>query len=403
MLPRGSREPAFWRRTGPVVFLTVIFFVNFASRIVFAPFLPTIEKDLGISHSGAGLFFFLIAVGYCVALLGSGFVSARLTHRRTIVVSCMGVGLSLIIMSVAGGLWEFRLGLLLLGFAAGLYIPSAIATITSLIDSSHWGKAIAIHELAPNFAFILVPVLGDFALRWSTWRAALGFFAAIAVIMSVAFARYGKGGEFAGESPASSSLRNLAAVPSFWLLTALFCFAVASTVGVFAMLPLYLIHERGMNQSWANTLVSLSRLSGPAMGFVGGWASDYLGPKTTIVVSLLITGVTTLLIGPAPDAWLPSLVVLQPALAVCFFPAGFAAISAIGPAASRNVAISFVVPLGFLVGAGSIPALIGFMGDTSSFATGLVLVGGLILSGALLALFLRLPEAKAAGAQVDMG
>lgn len=276
-------EGAFWRRTGPLVVLTVIFFVNFASRIILAPFLPAIERDLGISHSGAGLFFFLIAVGYCVSLLGSGFVSARLTHRRTIVVSCIGVGISLLIMSVAGGLWEIRLGLLLLGLAAGLYIPSAIATITSLIDSSHWGKAIAIHELAPNLAFILVPVLGDFALRWSSWRMALGFLGVIAVIMSVAFARYGSGGEFAGESPASSSLKALVVLPAFWLLTGLFCFAVSSTVGIFAMLPLYLVHERGMGQSWANTLLALSRLSGPVMGLIGGWVSDRFGPKRTIV------------------------------------------------------------------------------------------------------------------------
>jgi NNP family nitrate/nitrite transporter-like MFS transporter len=391
-------EGAFWRRTGPLVVLTVIFFVNFASRIILAPFLPAIERDLGISHSGAGLFFFLIAVGYCVSLLGSGFVSARLTHRRTIVVSCIGVGISLLIMSVAGGLWEIRLGLLLLGLAAGLYIPSAIATITSLIDSSHWGKAIAIHELAPNLAFILVPVLGDFALRWSSWRMALGFLGVIAVIMSVAFARYGSGGEFAGESPASSSLKALVVLPAFWLLTGLFCFAVSSTVGIFAMLPLYLVHERGMGQSWANTLLALSRLSGPVMGLIGGWVSDRFGPKRTIVGSFLITGMTTLLIGPVPDAWLPLFVILQPALAVCFFPAGFAAISAIGPVASRNVAVSFVVPLGFLVGAGVIPALIGFMGDTSSFARGLILVGSLILSGALLGLFLKVPEAKTAEA-----
>jgi NNP family nitrate/nitrite transporter-like MFS transporter len=306
----------------------------------------------------------------------------------------MGVGLSLLIMSVAGGLWQFRLGLLLLGFAAGLYIPSAIATITSLIDSSHWGKAIAIHELAPNLAFILVPLIGDFALRSSSWRAALGFLGVSAVVTSVAFARFGSGGEFAGEPPARAALKALVVLPAFWLLTALFCFAVASTVGIFAMMPLYLIHERGMEQSWANSLVAFSRLSGPAMGFAGGWASDRFGPKRTIVGSFLITGMTTLLIGTVSDAWLALFVILQPALAVCFFPAGFAAISAIGPVASRNVAVSFVVPLGFLVGAGVIPAVIGFMGDTSSFAMGLILVGSLILSGALLAAFLNLPEAR---------
>jgi hypothetical protein len=42
------------------------------------------------------------------------------------------------------------------------------------------------------------------------------------------------------------------------------------------------------------------------------------------------------------------------------------------------------------------------MGDTSSFATGLILVGSLILSGALLGLFLNVPETKTGEVQVDM-
>jgi len=34
---------SFLREVGPVVFLVVIFFLNFVSRIILAPLLPTIE------------------------------------------------------------------------------------------------------------------------------------------------------------------------------------------------------------------------------------------------------------------------------------------------------------------------------------------------------------------------
>src|SRR5262249_22803417 len=63
-------EP-FWPQVGPVFFLTVLFLINFIARIILSPLLPTIEKELGISHGEAGSFFFLISAGYVIALLGS--------------------------------------------------------------------------------------------------------------------------------------------------------------------------------------------------------------------------------------------------------------------------------------------------------------------------------------------
>jgi NNP family nitrate/nitrite transporter-like MFS transporter len=100
----------------------------------------------------------------------------------------------------------------------------------------------------------------------------------------------------------------------------------------------------------------------------------------------------TVLLGLVKGYWLVIVVFLQPMLAVCFFPAGFAALSCIGPSKARNVAVSLTIPLAFLIGAGGIPTGIGMMGDFSSFALGFGIVGGLILVGFILSLTLKLPE-----------
>ena len=160
------------------------------------------------------------------------------------------------------------------------------------------------------------------------------------------------------------------------------------------MLPLYLVSERGMNHSRANGLIALSRFMGPFMGVFGGWVSDKLGPRRTMVTSLFFTGITTLLLGPVPTPWIGVFVFLQPLLAVWFFPAGFAALAMITSARARNLAVSFAVPAGFVLGAGVVPTLIGVMGDAGSFASGFTLVGGLILSGAALAHYLKLPDRR---------
>jgi NNP family nitrate/nitrite transporter-like MFS transporter len=382
---------SFYQQLRPVGFLAVIFLINFIARIVLSPLLPTIEKDLQISHAQAGSLFFLIATGYITGLLGSGFIASRSTHKITIVISTAGVGLALLGISLVSSLQPMRLGLFGLGFASGLYIASAISTITSLIERPHWGKAIAVHEVAPNLAFFASPFVAELFLSWSTWRLALSFLGVASLIASFAYLRMGRGGEFAGASPASGAFWLLVQSASFWILTTLFGLGISATIGVYAMLPLYLVIERGIDLSWANTLVALSRSYGPILGLLGGWVSDHLGPKRTLVTSLLFTGIATLLLGLASSVWISTVVLLQPLLAVWFFPAAFAALAATTPPAARNLAVAFTIPVGYLIGGGAIPTFIGIMGDAESFALGFVVTGILILSGGVLAGVLRLP------------
>jgi NNP family nitrate/nitrite transporter-like MFS transporter len=393
---RGSnRAPAgvrsFRSQVRPVFFLAGLFFLNFASRIILSPLLPTIERELAISHSQAGFFFFLSSGGYLAGLLSSGVLTSRSSHRVAIVASLAGVGIAMLTIAAAMSLWLIRCGLIVLGFAAGFYLPSAIATITALVDKKHWGKAIAIHELAPNVAFFAAPFLAEIFLRWSTWRMGLGVLGALSLVASVSFSQFGRGGGFSGEAPGSQAFAVLVRTPAFWLMMVLFGVGVSSTIGVYAMLPLYLVSERNFDQSTANTVVAFSRSYGPFLGLLGGWASDKLGAKQTIAISLAFTGIVTLLLGMLSGRALGAAVLVQPLLAVWFFPAAFAAIAMITPPNARNLAVAFSVPVGYIIGGGAIPTFIGAMGDRGSFATGFVVTGLLIGSGGLLSFRLRLP------------
>lgn len=388
----NAQGKPFLRQLGPVVFLVLIFLLNFISRVIFSPLLPTIEKELQIGHGQAGFFFFLISAGYLSGLLTSGFLSSRTSHRQTILTSGTGLGLALFILALTNHLWVLRVGLYLLGFAAGLYMPSAIATITALVEQRHWGKAIAVHELAPNLAFFTGPFVAELFLRHASWRTALAVLGAISMVITLGYGQYGRGGRFRGESPASSAFGVLVRKPAFWIMLILFGMGVSSTVGIYAMLPLYLVSDRHIEASWANTLTALSRSYGPIFGVLGGWVSDRLGPKQTMTVSLIVTGALTLLLGSVADNWIAVSVVVQPALAVWFFPAGFAALAVIAPPQARNLAVGFTIPFGYLIGGGATPWFIGTMGDAHLFARGFVITGVLILGAGLLALLLKLPS-----------
>jgi len=84
-------------------------------------------------------------------------------------------------------------------------------------------------------------------------------------------------------------------------------------------------------------------------------------------MSLTFTGITTLMVGLVATTWISIVVLLQPLLAVWFFPAAFAALAATTPVAARNIAVAFTIPFGYLIGGGMIPTFIGIMGDTGSF------------------------------------
>ncbi len=376
---------------GPLLFLAAIFFVNFLARIILSPLMPVIEGDLKLDHGQAGILFLLISVGYFIALMASGYVSSRLKHKYTIVVSSAAVGLALLATAYSPGLGGVRLGILVMGMAAGLYFPSGMATITSLFRSQHWGKAIAVHELAPNLAFASAPLLSEMLLGWTSWRGVLALAGMASLLLGAAFARFGRGGEFAGEAPAFGFLHKLCQQPFFWMMLVLFGLGIGSTTGVYSMLPLFLVSERGMEPDHANTIVALSRLPTLGMALVSGWVADRVGAKRTMACFLASTGIMTLLLGLAPGEWTVFIVFLQAMLAVCFFPAALAALSSIGLAGSRNLIISFTIPFAYLMGAGATPAIIGMFGQAGSFAWGISLTGVLITMGAMLSGLLKLP------------
>lgn len=393
--PTGNAEnvaensDSFQHHIAPLLLLTSIFFVNFISRIVQAPLMPEIEKELGLSHAAAGSLFLSLSSGYFITLIGSGFFTARLKHRGTIILSVLALSLALIATSFSQGLMGIRIGLICLGLAAGLYLPSGIATLTSLVSPKHWGKALALHELAPNLSFMAAPLMAEAIILQFSWRAAFLMLGLVALILGLVYVRFGRGGEFAGEPPSPRAIRALVSVPTFWVMIALFSLGVCGTLGVYTMLPLYLVTEVGFEREFANTLVAISRVSTIGMAFVGGWANDRFGSKKTLGVVFLLSGSLTLLLGISPRAWIYVILFLQPMVAVCFFPAGLAVLSTIGPPNARNLTISLTTPFAFLLGGGVVPTLIGFIGDTWSFSAGISLVGGFILCGALLTRLLK--------------
>ncbi|MGD9046106.1 MAG: MFS transporter [Desulfobacterales bacterium] len=384
-------EP-FGGAIGSVLFLTLLFFLTFIGRFIFAPLMPAMSSELGLSHSQAGSIFLCASIGVFIGSLSSGFISSRIQHKGTIALSLLGTASALLLCTMFTSLWVLRGLVLMLGLMAGMNLPSNVATITALVSRQDWGKALAVQQTAPPLSLILGPLLTVFLLTWFSWRAPMVVIAIAGIAGAVILIRFGTIGQFPGDAPDLSLARTILSGRSFWIMIILFALGMGGQVGIYAMMPLYLIAERGMPEASANTLIGLSQISALFMTFFAGWVADRIGEKKAICIFLLLSGIVTVLLGLVSGHWLKVVVFLQPALIVCYFPAGFAALARIVQPNLRSLATAWVTPCAIVLGVGLFPLLLGYMGQTLTFASGIVAAGGIMMVGSGLPFFLDLIE-----------
>ncbi len=377
---------------GSILFIAILFFLGFISRFIFAPLMPIIEQEQGLTHSQAGSLFLMISLGFFVAQICSGFLSSRINHRGNLIVSGIGVGLALLIYNFSNSLWVIRGIMIMLGMAAGLHLPSAIATITAMVKREDWGKALSVHQVAPPTSLILGPLLAAVLLQFLPWRDILTCIGIVSIIVTVVFIRYGHHGDFPGDPPRIELIKVVFSHRSYWILIILFALGMGASIGIYTMLPLYLITEHGLEPGWANTLVGLSQISGLFMTFVSGWINDRIGTKPTIAAALILAGIATIMLGIMPRSWVVVIIFIQTALITSYFPPAFAALARIVHPNLRSVAASITTPVAFLLGGGLLPTAIGYMGQTFTFGLGIALTGCFVMLGSILVPFLVLRE-----------
>ena len=387
---RGKETLVFGFPLRPVLLLTAIFYLNFLSRVVIAPLLPIIEGEFGLGHTQAGSLFLFVAAGYCTGLFGSPFISSRLNHRRTILLASIAVGGVMLIVSRSASVSAMHSGLFAIGVSAGLYLPSGIAMLTDVVSKEHWGKTLAIHELAPNMAFVTTPLLVEVLLTYIPWRGIIAILGASSILIGFLFLLFGEGGRQKSETPNLETLKKILGNPSFWIMAAVFSQAVGGSLGVYTMLPVFLVDEVGMGRELANALVGSSRAFSVLILLLSGMITDRIGLKRATVAFLAIMGALTLMLGILHGRVITLvLVFLQPTAAVSIFPAGLAMVSLIFPSNLRSVAMSLVGIVGFLFGGGFIPQIIGYFAEVFSFSFSFFFVGVLVLATLPLLSYLR--------------
>jgi MFS transporter, NNP family, nitrate/nitrite transporter len=376
---------------GTVAVVTLLFFYTFVARFVFSPLFPTISADLKFKPGQAGALFLLGAVGMLAGSAFAGVVSARLKHRGTILMSVLGMAAVLVGAHFAASLWALRVVFILLGMFAGFQLPSSVATITATVKPEDWGAALSVQQMGPPLGLVVSPLIAAGLLTAFTWNTTLLWIAGLGVVLAlVFFFGFGGIGAFPGEPPSPAHIKPVLATRSFWVMVFLFALGMGAQVGIYTMLPLYLTQERGMTGGHANTILGLANIAPLVMVFLSGWISKRIGLRPTMGLFLSLTGLMTVLVGRLSGTGMVVCIFLMAALAVGFFAPAFASLSRIVQPDYRSLAAGFCPPLGFLLGAGLLPTLLGYVGQARSFSLGVTVTGAVILVGSAATLALRL-------------
>jgi NNP family nitrate/nitrite transporter-like MFS transporter len=379
---------------GSIVLITVMFLATFVARFIFPPLLPTMgegQSGFAINPSQAGSLFLAAAIGSLLGSFAAGFVSSRIKHRGSLLFSMFGIALALVGAYFAASVWALRAVFFVIGICVGLHLPSSVATITAMVRKEDWGKALSIQQLGPPLSLVASPLLAVLLLRWFSWNQTLLWVAGLCALLGLAFLVFLRGvGSFPGDPPNRAFAGPVLRTPSFWWMILLFALGMGAQIGVYTMLPLYLTTERHMDADAANTLLGLANIAPVATVFLGGWLTSRIGEKRMIGISLLLTGIVTVLVGILSGVALKVCVVLMAGLAVCFFPPAFAALSRIVQPTHRSLAAGFCPPTAFLIGGGLLPLILGYVGQAASFSLGIIVIGGVIAVGSAGAFLLRL-------------
>ncbi|MCL4466246.1 MAG: MFS transporter [Chloroflexi bacterium] len=367
-------------------------FLVTAAMLNFAPLVPAVRAEFGISNVWAGLLTSATVLTHTVLQLPAGQVSDSLGSRRTIALGVAIIGLSVLASGFAGGVETLLLWRMLLGVGTAIAFVGGLTYASTLVAPQRRVLAQSVYGAAANLGTLAMLLISERLAAFGGWREALVIegAATLAIGLLIAWRLQSNGAHAAG--PALSWGATLRETP-LWLLGLAHLVTYGAFTGVTSWVVTFLWERYGVGLEWAGPLAALLTLGAFLGRLFGGPFS--LGRQRTVVVWSCFAAAVSL--GWAPLA--PSLPLSLLALFAFgwFFSLPFGAVFSYAslvsgrPASGRE--ISFINGVAN-VGALSFPPLIGYALDsTGSYVAGFGMVAAIGM-GVSLALGLWLPRAR---------
>ena len=352
----------------------MLFWLNYSARAALGPLLVSVEQELGIGHTASTSLLLMQGIGFCLSAFFCGFLLNRIRPASVVGFSILACGLVLMCMPMVEGLNQGRLMFFLFGLTVGLYFPAGMATLSTLVLQRDWGKAVAVHELAPVLGFILIPLLAQAALLVTDWRGFYRAWGVLTVILALLWLKTGKGGHSYSAPPSFQGVSEIVRSPMFWAFVALLTLSNTGEFSVYSILTLYLVNVAKLGPETANMALAGSRLPAPVAVLIAGWAADRVNVCRMLIFCLLLHATALGMMCSPLQGLVLCGIVLQGVAVAALFPAIFKLFARTFVVERQALVISLSLPIASIFSAGIVPIFLGWCGEFVSFQAGLGLV-----------------------------
>lgn len=280
-----------------LVGLSIAHFAGHVTTSLLSALMPFIRDTFVLTNTQVGLAVtsFTLASGFSNAPLG--LLADRIGSRAVIAGGLLAMGLTSVLIGLAGSYWLLIVGLVLMGIAAGTYHAPASAMIAETFSFERRGIALGTHTTAGHLAFFAAPLVAGILAAQSTWRTPYVAFALAPIVCAFVLLRIAPPGTRASEkhewlATFADIGRVARAVGSLVSISIVAQVIISSAL---AFLTIYLVDARGVPAAVAAGLYGVPQLAGLFAAPLSGFLSDRFGRPAVLLGALVLGG---------PAAWL---------------------------------------------------------------------------------------------------
>jgi len=365
------------------------------------PLMPTLAKDVGVSHAQHGVIWGAASLGIALAAPWGGAAVDRFGPRR-VAGWAMGVGaLACAARALVQGPWQLAAAMFAFGLHIGFVAPALPKALAGHVDLRHLGRANGIALLSYTFGTALTVLTARTVLvpAFGGWRPLM---VAAAVAMALVGALWLR--TMPDRVPLSSHANwrdglRLLKVPGLRRVAAMHFLLFGGYLALLGFLPRALI-EGGVSPTAAGAAVAAWLCAAGVANFVGPWLSDRLGRRRPLILGgALVAGCALLPLAllPASQAvWFLGIAALGGGAFAPLLMALPLEMPEIGPA-KGGAALGLLMLVG-QAGGFLLPIAAGFAVQQGGLGAGMGLMALVHLAIALPALRFTEPRAAAVGA-----
>ena len=395
-----------------VVLLWMVCFFSYADRQAFFSVFPLLQKEMTLTTVQLGLLGSSFAVVYGLSGPFAGFVVDRIRRKTAVLGGLELWSIICMLSALSRNFFQLLIFRASEGFGEAIYYPAALSMISDYHGKHTRSRAMGILQTSVYAGTVGGGYWAGVIAQRHGWRSAIFLFGALGCLLGVVLIRLlhepmrgsadtdSSAGEMKQQAPPLSlrAIRSLLTINSLLMLMAVFACANFVAMVLLAWMPMYLYTRFHLSLGMAAFDAAIyPQIASMAGSLCGGYLADKFAVRTRS--GRMIVQCVGVIAG-APFVILcglsGSLMLVNLALVCWGFFKGmydsniFASAFDVIPAESRGTVSGSMNCIGWLLGGGIAPVLIGFLAQHTTLGNAISLSAAVyLLAGILLILTMR--------------